>query len=125
MQRTLHRSGPAPAALVSERYADYARWSRWSPQIRGVDTESRRLAAGDTGTVRGPLGVRVRFRVERVAGADWSWTVSLGPVRLRLDHGVRALPGGSVTRLALTGPAPYVLAYEPLARLALARLVRA
>ncbi|ASY34094.1 hypothetical protein STTU_3573 [Streptomyces sp. Tu6071] len=125
MRRTLHRSGPASAALVAERYADFARWPEWSPQIRGVETEGERLASGATGTVRGPLGVRVRFRVEQVAGADWSWVVRLGPVRLRLEHGVRALRGGgSVTRLALAGPAPYVLAYEPPARLALARLVR-
>ncbi|MEU6443090.1 SRPBCC family protein [Streptomyces sp. NPDC047046] len=125
MRRTLHRSGPAPAALVAERYAAYARWSEWSPQIRGVETDGERLARGATGTVRGPLGVRVRFRVERVEGGDWSWVVRCGPVRLRLEHGVRALrDGGSVTRLVSEGPAPYVLGYEPLARLALGRLVR-
>ena len=57
----------------------------------------------------------------------WTWRVRLAPgglVRLHLEHGVEAHEDGSATWLHVTGPAPVVLAYAPLARLAMTRLVR-
>ncbi len=77
--------------------------------------------------MRVPLGVSLPFVVESVdeAARRWSWTVSLGPVRLRLLHWVAPGPdGGSTTGLRVTGPAPLVAGYAPLAQLAIGRLVR-
>ncbi len=102
-----------------------------------VGAGAQRLAPGLTGTVLGPVGVRVRFRVDEVdaAARRWSWTVrpagplralTLDRVRLRLVHGVVARPGGgSITTLDVHGPLPVVASYAPLALVALRRLVRA
>lgn len=156
--------GDADPDVAWERYERYALWSTWAPQITavrldvvsaagdvgagaGADTgagagadveaDAERLAAGATGTVLGPAGVRVRFRVDEVdaAGRRWAWSVrpagalrvlTLDLVRLRLVHGVEARPGGgSVTTLDVRGPRPVVASYAPLALVALRRLVRA
>jgi hypothetical protein len=85
------------------------------------------LAAGVRGRVRGPLGVTLPFVVDTVdeAARRWSWTVSLGPVRLHLLHWVADAPdAGSTTGLRVSGPAPLVVGYAPLAQLAISRLVR-
>jgi hypothetical protein len=114
--------GPASAALVWQRYADPALWAGWAPQIRRVDTAATRIAPGVTGTVHGPLGVRVAFVVTAVdeAARTWAWDVTLGPLRLRLRHGVE---DGGATWLTVDGPALVVAAYLPVARIALQRLV--
>ncbi|MCV2491202.1 SRPBCC family protein [Geodermatophilus sp. YIM 151500] len=125
---TLHATGPVDPAEVWERYAVPARWPQWSPQITGVDTPAARLRAGAGGRVRGPLGLAVPFVVATVDETDrrWSWQVDVGPVRLRLVHWVAPGPdGGTTTGLRITGPAPLVVTYAPLARLALRRLVTA
>ncbi len=70
--------------------------------------------------------MRLPFVVETVdeAARQWSWTVSLGPVRLHLLHWVTDGPdGGSTTGLRVSGPAPLVVGYAPLAHLAIGRLV--
>jgi hypothetical protein len=124
---TLHASGPEAPAEVWERYAVPARWSQWAPQITGVDVPVDRLTAGARGRVRGPAGLAVPFVVDTVDEATrrWSWTVVLGPLRLHLLHWVADSPdGGSTTGLRISGWAPVVLAYAPLARLAIGRLVR-
>ena len=124
---TLHATGPVAPDEVWERYAVPARWSDWALQITGVELPVARLAAGVRGRVRVPLGVSLPFVVESVdeAARRWSWTVSLGPVRLRLLHWVAPGPdGGSTTGLRVTGPAPLVAGYAPLAQLAIGRLVR-
>ncbi|NEK60702.1 SRPBCC family protein [Geodermatophilus sabuli] len=124
---TLHASGPEVPGEVWERYASPARWSQWAPQITGVDVPVDRLAAGVRGRVRGPAGLAVPFVVDTVdeQARRWSWTVEAGPVRLHLLHWVADGPdGGSTTGLRISGPAPVVLAYAPLARLAIGRLVR-
>lgn len=123
---TLHARGAASAAEAWERYAVPARWSEWSPQISGVDTDAARIAPGVTGRVRGPGRVPlVSFVVEEVdePGRRWTWRVSAGPVRLRLHHGVQDDRAGSRTWLTVEGPLPVVLSYAPLARLALGKLV--
>ena len=123
---TLHATGPEPPDEVWERYAVPARWSDWAPQITGVELPVARLTAGVRGRVRAPLGVVLPFVVETVdeAARRWSWTVSIGPVRLHLLHWVTEGPdGGSTTGLRVTGPAPLVLGYAPLAQLAIGRLV--
>ena len=124
---TLHATGPIGPDEVWERYAVPARWSQWAPQITGVELPVARLAAGLRGRVRAPLGVALPFVVDTVdeAARRWSWTVSLGPVRLCLLHWVTEGPdGGSTTGLRVSGPAPLVVGYAPLAQLAIGRLVR-
>lgn len=127
MQRTLTVDGDADPALAWERYAVPARWRDWSPQISGVEYPAARLSAGTGGRVRGLGVLALPFTVDAVdeAARTWSWRVRLGPVRLRLDHGVRTHGTGCRTVLRLTGPAPVVLGYAPLARVALRGLVAA
>ena len=124
---TLRAEGDARPEVAWERYAELARWPQWSPQITGVEAGGPRLVAGLTGTVRGPAGVRIAFTVLEVdeAARTWSWRASLGPVVLVLHHGVEARAGGCATWLRTRGLPPVVLAYAPLARLALGRLVAA
>ncbi|MGX5655855.1 SRPBCC family protein [Geodermatophilus nigrescens] len=124
---TLHASGPVAPAEAWERYAEPARWPTWAPQILGVQVPEPRLRAGLEGRVRGPLGLTLPFVVEAVdeTARRWAWTVSAGPVRLHLLHWVSDGPdGGSTTGLRVTGPAPVVVGYVPLAQLAIGRLVR-
>jgi hypothetical protein len=115
MRLTLSAHGPRDPADVWDRYVRPARWPEWSPQIRSVDHPGPRLYPGAVGTVHGPLGVRLPYTVHDVdSGARrWSWTA--GP--FHLVHTV------SPTTLVITGPAPLVLLYAPLARWALHRLV--
>ncbi|WP_369054132.1 SRPBCC family protein [Kineococcus terrestris] len=123
----LDARGPRAAGEVWEDYARPARWPAWSPQITGVDASAGRIAAGVTGTVHGPLGLRVRFAVLAVDedARTWTWRVTAGPVRAELEHGVVAVPGGTSTWLLLRAPAVLALAYSPAALLALRRLVGA
>jgi len=84
----------------------------------------------------GPAGAHRDFTVDEVdeRARTWSWTVSpVGPVRLprqlptvrlHLDHAVVARPdGGSLTTLDVSGPTLVVMAYAPVALIALRRLV--
>jgi Polyketide cyclase / dehydrase and lipid transport len=120
-------TGPVPPAQVWERYAVPERWPDWAPQIARVQASAPRIGPGVTGRVWGPLGVRIRFVVTEVDERlrTWAWSVRLGRLRLRLEHGVDADPAGSATWLRVHGPAPVVAAYLPVARLALHRLVHA
>jgi hypothetical protein len=121
-------SGPVPPEEVWDRYVRPARWPEWSPQISAVQADGDRLVPGLRGAVRGPGGVRVPFVVVAVdeAARTWSWQVAAGPARLRLDHGVAAgRGGGSTTWLMISGPAPLVVLYAPMAKIAIRRLVRA
>ncbi|HEX2903660.1 MAG TPA: SRPBCC family protein [Jatrophihabitans sp.] len=123
MRRHLVVRGSAPVQLMWDRYVRPVHWPEWSPQIRRVDYAAQSLRPGTRGVVHGPAGVRVPFAITAVdpMGRSWRWTVQLGPVRVRLAHLVT--DGG--TELVVEGPAPIVLAYLPVAHLALTRLVRA
>lgn len=125
VRMTLAATGPVPAAVAWERYAELDRWPAWSPQLRRVEPAGAVLAAGLRGRVHGPLGVHADFTVTDLdpAGRTWRWTVRGGPLRLRLEHGVLAAGEGSLTWLVLWGPAPVLLGYAPLAAYALHRLV--
>ena len=126
---SLQAHGAAPVTLAWERYADPALWPTWAPQIQRVDTGLQRLASGGTGTVRAGLLHRptlgIPFRVLAVdeAAREWAWEARLGPLRLRLEHGVTAHPAGSSTWLRVHGPMPVIMVYAPVARIALGRLV--
>ena len=115
-------NGGATRAVIWERYADPTRWHEWAPQIRKVRADGR-LRPGLRGEVIGPVGLRAGFEVETVDAArgHWSWTVAVGPAKIRIEHEV----GDGVAVLMLQGPAPLVAGYAPVARLALQRLVRA
>jgi hypothetical protein len=126
VEASARASGPLPAGEVWRRYAEPSRWPGWAPQIRGVETAAARIAPGVTGTVRGPLGLPVRFTITDVdeAARRWAWDARVGPIRMHLRHGVDADGPGSSTWLTARGPAPVLMAYLPLARFALHRLVR-
>lgn len=130
MRRSVAEVGSLDPDTAWERYAALAAWPSWAPPIMGTTATSPRLAAGVTGQVHGPLGVRIPFEVLAVdeAARSWSWRVTVGPVRpvtAVLHHAV--LPGpdlhGSVATLIVDGPAPIALLYPDLARVALHRLV--
>jgi hypothetical protein len=121
MEVRVEAAGTASRDTMWDAYADPSRWRSWAPQIRSVEPHEH-IREGLEGTVTGLLGVRARFRVlavERDAGR-WSWEVRTGPVRLRIDHEV----DDGRASITIEGPAPAVLAYAPVARLALSRLVR-
>jgi hypothetical protein len=124
---TLRASGSVPAATAWDRYAVPARWPTWAPQITRVETAEARLRPGASGRVYGPLGISVRFTVTAVdeSARTWQWRVNRGPVALVLDHAVIETRTGSTTTLRVDGPLPLVLAYLPLAQVALHRLVNA
>ncbi|MFH8800993.1 SRPBCC family protein [Streptomyces sp. NPDC017936] len=123
---TLHATGAAGPETVWQRYACVDEWASWSPQVKTVRAAERRLRAGMRGTVESRAGVRAAFVVEAVDHdrRTWTWRVRWGPVLLRLHHVVRAHARGCTTSLTMDGPGLALLAYAPLARLALRRLVR-
>ncbi|MGB6180970.1 MAG: MarR family transcriptional regulator [Rhodococcus sp. (in: high G+C Gram-positive bacteria)] len=129
MKKTLRRRGDASSDLAWERYMDTSLWQTWSPQIQGVDASTDRLETGTTGTVHGPLGVRVSFEVLSVDedARVWAWRAWIGApsAGMTLEHGVEDSPRGSKTWLTVEGLAPLVLGYSPVALFALGRLVKA
>lgn len=128
--------GPRQPEEVWDRYAHPDLWSSWAPQIRDVEVDADRLAAGVTGRVLGWCGVTADFVVDSWDDErrTWSWTVRprlalprgvplsgrLPTVVLR--HGVGRTDEGSVAWLVLHGPAPVLAGYFLPARLALHRL---
>lgn len=119
--------GPRAAGDVWDRYVRPQRWPQWSPQIRSVDYPAETLGPHTFGVVHGPAGVRARFHVTAVDATgpvrSWSWTVSVAGLQLDLRHTVEADATGTRTTLTVEGFAPAVLAYLPVARSALRRLV--
>jgi len=133
VKMTVGAAGRAAIDEVWDRYIHPQRWSEWSPQISSVDCTDDIIRAGSTGTVHGPCRIGVEFNILQVDHEKrcWSWRVWIAFVTLELMHSVQAgSPGsparaaGSSTSLDISGPAPVVLGYAPIARLALGRLVR-
>lgn len=122
---TISAKGRVPPDEVWDRYADISRWTDWAPQLMRVDATDDHLSFGTTGRVFGPLGVSADFLVESVddAARRWTWSVRRWPVTIRLEHSVRKRGGGSATSLRMDGPLPVLLAYAPIARVALQLLV--
>jgi hypothetical protein len=119
--------GSRPAAEAWALYTRPSRWSEWAPQIRGVRGHDGPVIAGARGVVLGPLLVRVPFVIEAVdpTALRWTWRVGVGPVGVRMDHGVDAEGSGCRVWADIHAPAPLVLPYLPVARLALRRLALA
>lgn len=133
MKLEVSATGPAKPDTVWDRYRHPAQWSGWSPQILSVDypgrvraTPDASITTGGRGTVHGPCGIGVAFEVLDVDDDKrcWSWRVAAAGVTLILVHDVAAHHSGSTTGLRIDGPAPVVVLYAPIARLALGRLVR-
>jgi hypothetical protein len=120
MRTRVEVRGAARAATMWAAYADTSRWASWAPQIRRVEPLGS-LEEGMRGLVEGPFSARARFEVTHVdeAARRWSWRVAIGPAHLGIDHEV----GERVAAVEISGPAPLVIAYAPVARLALSRLV--
>ncbi len=126
MRRTVAAAGSVVPEVAWERYAELGQWSGWARPIRRVDASAARLEVGLTGVVHGPAGLRVSFVVEAVdeRARTWTWRVRSGPITLTLRHEVLAtVGGGTAATLTVTGPAPIVLVYPEVARVALSRLV--
>lgn len=108
------------------RYVTPACWPTWSPQIRAVDYPYAELAAGTAGVVRGPCALAVPFEILTVdvERRRWTWRVHPPAVGgLIAVHGVEPAGSGTRTTFEVTGPAPVVTAYLPVAWLALRKLV--
>jgi hypothetical protein len=56
----LHATGPVHPDEAWDRYLHPARWSDWSPQIRGVDTDAVRIDPGGL-RVSGPFPLVVGY----------------------------------------------------------------
>ncbi|MFJ4585135.1 SRPBCC family protein [Streptomyces echinatus] len=123
---TLSAHGAACPDTVWQRYASVEQWASWSPQIKAVHCEGRRLSPGLSGTVESAGGVHAAFVVDAVDHdrRTWTWRVHLGRIRIRLHHEVRPQGRGTTTSLTMDGPQLVLVAYAPLARLALHRLVQ-
>ncbi|MEJ7795353.1 MAG: SRPBCC family protein [Nocardioides sp.] len=117
--------GPAAPTEVWRRYTSPAAWPGWAPQITHVKSPDDPIRPGTRGVVHGPLLVRVPFRILDVdpVGRRWSWRVGVGPLGLRMEHGVDEVPAGSRAWVRIHAPAVLVLPYSPVARLALRRVV--
>lgn len=129
MKATVAASGPAGPDVVWDRYIHPGRWHEWSPQISSVDYPDESLRPGGRGTVHGPCGIAVKFQIIAVDREKrcWSWRVTLGGITLEMLHEVlpvNATRDVTQTTLEINGPAPIVLGYLPVARIALGRLVR-
>ncbi|MFI8916745.1 SRPBCC family protein [Streptomyces sp. NPDC053513] len=123
---TLSAQGAASPDTVWQRYADIHQWASWSPQIKAVHSVRRRLSPGMSGAIESVVGIRAAFVVEAVDHdrRTWTWRVRLARIQIRLHHEVKPQGRGSATSLTMHGPRLVLLAYAPLARLALHRLVQ-
>jgi len=120
-------TGDRPLDEVWERYVHPALWSTWAPQIRRVRCDDDVIVAGSGGVVHGPLVVRVPFEVESVDHENrlWTWRAGVGPLGVRMDHGVEETGDGVRAWARIHLPAAVALPYGPVAWLALRRLVGA
>ncbi|MGZ5405144.1 MAG: SRPBCC family protein [Nocardioides sp.] len=117
--------GPAAPAEVWRRYTSPAAWPGWAPQITRVDSPDDPIVTITKGVVHGPLLIRVPFRILHVDPDTrrWSWQVGIGPLGLRMEHGVDEVPDGSRAWVRIHAPTVLVLPYVPVARFALRRVV--
>ncbi|MBM6405300.1 SRPBCC family protein [Phycicoccus sp. CSK15P-2] len=107
------------------RYTEPRRWPSWAPHLREVDYPHEVVQQGTSGRVTGVAGVVALFTVESVDhdARRWSWQVRSGGVHVRFEHGVDPAEDGCEAWLVGHALWPVLLAYAPLARWALGRLV--
>ena len=127
----LSASGPLPVDEVWVRYTRPEWWTRWAPHLREVGYPEPVVRPGTTGRVRGVGGVVADFSIDAVdvARRSWAWSVRVGPLRLSFEHGVEVAASeskhASTAWLVVHGPWPVLMAYAPVARYSLGRLVTA
>lgn len=121
MNVRIRRRGPAGKYEMWARCRDPERWPSWLALVRGVRARGL-LRPGLEGELVLVGRLRVSFDVLDVddVGTTWTRLVRLGPFRLRIEQRVDE---GFAWILA-TGAFPLVLAYAPLARRSLSRLLR-
>lgn len=121
----IQATGPLPVEHAWARYTEPRRWSVWAPQIHEVDYPHTVIRPGTSGRVTGPAGVVAVFRIDAVdhEARTWAWSVRSGPLRLGFEHGVDAAAEGSTAWARVHALWPVVIAYAPVARWALGRLV--
>lgn len=129
----------APRERLWERLADPAHWACWAPHIVAVERPRGcrgPVVAGEPLVVHGPLGVRLHATVTRVdPGSRWDWRATPpGPWSLVGVHEILDVPRpdrpGHRVRVSqrIDGPLAALadrtalLAYAPLAELAVRRL---
>lgn len=122
--------GAVGRLAAADAWLDYvtpSHWSRWAWQISSVECHDvdRPVRPGSTGTVHGPMGAAVSFTVTEVdaTALRWTWLVEAGLLRLSMRHGVDEQAGRTRAWVEITGPLPVVVAYAPIARHSLSRLV--
>lgn len=127
MRRQVVGRGDATVEVAWQRYVDLDAWSDWSPQIRGVRSDQRRLVPGLRGAVLGPVGLTVPFEILEIDEHEhrWRWQVQLLGRRIELTHLLDSEGGRTVATLVVDGPALLVLPYLPVAAVALGGLTRA
>ena len=80
--------------------------------------------------MHGPCGIAANFEILEFSGEKrcWSWRVRVVGITIDMVHSVDPVrdagKNASSTTLEIAGPAPIVLGYLPIARIALGRLVR-
>ncbi len=116
-------AGAATTEQVWLRYVTPELWPTWAPQLRRVTCADSRIRAGSRGTAYGPALLRVPFQVLVVDDVErrWAWRVGW-PIGITMEHGVDEDQQGGAS--AWVDLPPALLAYAPVARLALRRLVQ-
>ncbi|HZD78779.1 MAG TPA: SRPBCC family protein [Actinomycetota bacterium] len=116
----VRRRGPASKYAIWARYRNLERWPEWAPHIRELRAFGQ-LRPGLEGQMVGVLGMTAWFEVLEVdePGGVWIWVVRSGPAKLRIEHEVAEGLAGMI----ITGRAPAVFAYVPVARRQLTRVV--
>jgi hypothetical protein len=117
----LSRVVDAPAETVWTLFTDTDDWPDWGPTVGAVrldDTDSTRITAGTTGSVR-VAGVWVPFSVTTCDDYRWTWSVARIPAT-----GHRVEPLGRGRCRAVFELSPLAVGYAPVCRVALRRLDR-
>ena len=119
----------ATPAAVWALWSDVATWAAWDPAVEDVSLGGA-FAVGTTGTMTLRGGIEAPFSLEVVdPGSRYLDQLTMGDLVIRIDHVVRAMPGGAEVTVTTTidGPGaddigPMVTAEAPVALEALISL---
>jgi hypothetical protein len=68
-----------PADQAWSLLIDTDRWPEWGPSVRSVETPSREISAGSSGTIETALGIEVPFEIVTCEPYRWTWRVARIP----------------------------------------------